>query len=125
MPGFDATGPRGWGPGTGWGRGPCGAGLRRGFVGGWGQGFFGRGGGRGFGRAMWGCGSRGFAWGSWGGPRWGYGPWVFGPSGPGGAYGYESPQNKIQALKEEAGLRSELEALQKRIAELEHRVSAN
>ena len=29
MPGFDATGPRGMGPGTGWGRGTCGAGLRR------------------------------------------------------------------------------------------------
>lgn len=27
MPGFDGTGPLGSGPGTGWGRGPCGAGL--------------------------------------------------------------------------------------------------
>ena len=39
MPRFDGTGPWGLGPGTGWGLGPCGAGLgrRRGF-------------GRGFGR---------------------------------------------------------------------------
>jgi len=39
MPRFDATGPWGLGPGTGWGLGPCGAGMgfRRGF-------------GRGFGR---------------------------------------------------------------------------
>lgn len=42
MPGFDRTGPRGAGPRTGWGRGPCGGG--RAF--GWG---FGRGFGRGFG----------------------------------------------------------------------------
>lgn len=27
MPGFDGRGPLGYGPGTGWGRGPCGAGL--------------------------------------------------------------------------------------------------
>ncbi len=37
MPRFDGTGPWGLGPGTGWGLGPCGAGLawRRG----WGRGF--------------------------------------------------------------------------------------
>jgi hypothetical protein len=49
MPAFDATGPQGMGPGTGWGRGPCGGGRawrrgfgsRRGFGmgGGWGRGF--------------------------------------------------------------------------------------
>lgn len=27
MPRFDKTGPWGWGPGSGWGMGPCGAGL--------------------------------------------------------------------------------------------------
>ena len=48
MPGFDRTGPRGVGPRTGWGRGPCGAGMA--FGRGWG---FGRGFGRGFG-AGWG-----------------------------------------------------------------------
>ncbi|MBU1036718.1 DUF5320 family protein [Patescibacteria group bacterium] len=33
MPRFDATGPLGLGPGTGWGLGPCGTGMgwRRGF----------------------------------------------------------------------------------------------
>jgi hypothetical protein len=39
MPRFDGTGPLGQGPGTGWGLGPCGAGM------GWRRGF-----GRGFGR---------------------------------------------------------------------------
>ena len=38
MPAFDGTGPAGYGPGTGWGRGPCGGGM------GWGKGM-----GRGFG----------------------------------------------------------------------------
>lgn len=42
MPGFDRTGPRGVGPRTGWGRGPCGRGMG-----------FGRGFGRGF-KAGWG-----------------------------------------------------------------------
>lgn len=48
MPRFNGTGPLGFGPGTGWGLGPCGAGIvwRRGF---------GRGLGRGFGwRRFWG-----------------------------------------------------------------------
>lgn len=47
MPGFDQTGPAGYGPGTGWGMGPCGGGMafRRGFRSGAGTGF-----GRGFGR---------------------------------------------------------------------------
>ena len=31
MPRFDGTGRLGSGPGTGWGMGPCGAGMRRGF----------------------------------------------------------------------------------------------
>jgi len=70
--------------------------------------------------------------GAWGRPRggrsaWGYGGFRgrgFGPFGPGGpaagAYGYESPQKEAQALKEEESyLRSELEALQQRIAQLE------
>jgi len=30
MPRFDGTGPYGSGPRTGWGRGPCGLGMRRG-----------------------------------------------------------------------------------------------
>jgi len=39
MPRYDGTGPLGFGPGTGWGLGPCGTGI------GWRRGF-----GRGFGR---------------------------------------------------------------------------
>jgi len=31
MPRFDGTGPRGMGPMTGWGIGPCACGFRRGF----------------------------------------------------------------------------------------------
>ncbi|MFC1801744.1 DUF5320 domain-containing protein [Nanoarchaeota archaeon] len=31
MPMKDGTGPRGMGAGTGWGRGPCGAGRQKGF----------------------------------------------------------------------------------------------
>ena len=49
MPAFDGTGPWGLGSGTGWGLGPCGAGM------GWRRGL-GRGlrYGRGFGRRFWG-----------------------------------------------------------------------
>lgn len=31
MPRYDGTGPLGFGPGTGWGLGPCGMGMRCGF----------------------------------------------------------------------------------------------
>ena len=34
MPNFDGRGPQGFGPGTGRGLGPCGAGMARGFRGG-------------------------------------------------------------------------------------------
>ncbi len=50
MPGFNGTGPRGVGPGSGWGQGPCGAGQKRRF--------FGRGLNRGFGRGF----GRFFSW---------------------------------------------------------------
>jgi hypothetical protein len=100
MPGFDGTGPRGQGPGSGWGMGPCGAGGRRGFS---------RGMGRGMGR------------GAWGRPRWGWGAWGgYGPFGPGGGPISGTPQEEAQALKEQAAsLQGELEAVQRRIAELE------
>lgn len=39
MPYGDGTGPAGMGPGTGWGRGPCGGGMRRRFRRGWGRGW--------------------------------------------------------------------------------------
>lgn len=105
MPGYDGTGPRGQGPGTGWGLGPCGAGRRRG------AGF-----GPGFGR-----GAGGFGRGAWGRPRWGWGARrAYGPFAPGGGPVYGAPPDKAQALKEEAAyLQSELEAVQRRIAALE------
>jgi len=99
MPGFDATGPRGQGPGSGWGMGPCGAGWRRG-----------GGRGRGFGLGA------GF---SGGGFRRGYGSWGFGRFSP-GPVAAGSPQGEVTALRQEAnGLKAELEAVQKRLAELE------
>ncbi len=77
---------------------PAGAGRRRGF-------------GRGFGRSM-GRGAWGFDRGVYGRPRWG---WRAGSSGYGAA-----PQDEAQSLREEqAYLQNELEAIQKRIAELE------
>lgn len=101
MPGFNATGPRGQGSGSGWGMGPCGAGLRRGG---------GRGRGRGFGLGA-GFGAGGF--------RRGYGSWGFGPFSP-GPVAAGSPQDEVTALRQEAnGLKAELEAVQKRLAELE------
>lgn len=108
MPGFNATGPRGLGPGSGWGLGPCGAGGRRGFSRGRGRGM-----GRGMGRGAW-----GFGVGAWGRPRWGW--WGFGPFGSAGGPVYGSPQDEAQALKEAAAsLQAELEAVQKRLTELE------
>jgi len=113
MPGFNATGPRGQGPGTGWGMGPCGAGGRRGSGRGMGYGM-----GRGMGRGAWGGGAWGFGRGAWGRPRWGWGG--YGPFGSGGGPVYGSQQDEAQALKEEAAsLQAELEAVHKRLAELE------
>ncbi len=42
MPGYNQTGPAGYGPGTGRGMGPCGRGMayRSGFLPGYGRGFF-------------------------------------------------------------------------------------
>jgi Family of unknown function (DUF5320) len=106
MPGFDRTGPMGQGPGTGWGLGPCGAGRRRGGGQFWG---------RGFGRGAWGFGRGYFGRGG----RWGFGPMAFGPFGYGGAAGPGAPPDEAQALRdEEAYLKNELEAIQKRLSEL-------
>jgi len=106
MPGFDATGPWGQGSGTGWGRGPCGAGWRRGGGrgGGMGRGAWGRGPGAGFGG---------------GGFRRGYGPGGFGPFGPGPGVSGSFPDDAGALRAAEASLKSELEAVQKRLQELE------
>jgi hypothetical protein len=101
MPGFDATGPRGQGPGRGWGLGPCGAGLRRG-------------GGPGRGRGL----ALGAGFGA-GGFRRGYGSWGIGASRPRPVVA-ASPQDDVAALRHEANaLKAELEAVRKRLAELE------
>ncbi len=98
-------GPRryGYGPGPGWGRG-------WGFGGGYGRGW-----------CWWprrpGC----WGWGGWGPP-----PWAFDPYGPEPYFEeppYESSQEEVADLKEEeVYLRGEIEAIQKRLAELEKEV---
>jgi hypothetical protein len=100
MPGFDVTGPKIMGSGTGWGRGPCGAGLRRG-------------GGRTLGRGV-------FCRGSWDtgrgrtGLRWKYGSQGLGSFGPAGAPAPGTSQDEVAALK------MELESIQQRLAALEN-----
>lgn len=108
MPRYDGTGPWGQGAGSGWGRGPCGGGRRRGY----GTGLV-RGWGRGYGRGPWGTGPGVRL--RWGRGGVGYGPYGAPGPGPGAA-----PPDEAQALREEqAYLQSELEGIQKRLAELE------
>ncbi|MFZ5451973.1 MAG: DUF5320 domain-containing protein [Thermodesulfobacteriota bacterium] len=99
MPGYYGLRRYGYGPGSGWGRG------------------FGSGGGCGRGWCRW-------PQRPWcrGGGGWGPPPWMVGPYG-GGLYGeeppYASPREEMADLKEqEEALRGELEAIQKRLAEL-------
>ncbi|MFW6123166.1 MAG: DUF5320 domain-containing protein [Thermodesulfobacteriota bacterium] len=107
MPRFDGTGPWGAGPGSGWGRGPCGTGRRRGF-GAYGGGGYGPGG---WGRGRFGGRGRG---------GWGYGPGPYGPFGYGGAPAYGAPPDEAQALRdEEAYLKDQLDAVQQRLSEVE------
>ncbi len=128
MPGFDGTGPASMGPMTGGGRGFCnpsrasygqapawGARYGRGFGRGYGLGNgFGRG--AGFGRG------RGFGW------R-GFSPLAGGWNGPAYGTGYGSPYNaqpedEIRTLKDEAKyMKDELDAINKRIEELETEAS--
>jgi len=93
MPRFNGTGPGGLGPGTGWGLGPCGAGM--GFR-------------RGFGRGL----GRGFGWRRFGG----YGQWDY-------PYQPYQPQitkkEEKEMLEDEvAGLEEELKAIKARLTEL-------
>jgi len=122
MPGYDRTGPMGAGPMTGGARGFCnpaaagyplrfagggfrGGGLRRGFRGGYGPG---RGYGRGFG---------------WGGvyPAWG--------GSPGPAYGYPysvDPKDEMEMLRSEAAaVKNDLDAINRRIEELEKKAASD
>ncbi|MCK9375581.1 MAG: DUF5320 domain-containing protein [Syntrophobacterales bacterium] len=102
MPGYDGTGPLGAGPGTGRNQGPCGAGRRRRF-------------GRSMGSEAW-----GFGRGVYDRPRWGRRAFGYGPFGAGSPGSGPASQNEVQSLKEEqASLQNELEAIQRRLAELE------
>jgi hypothetical protein len=68
-------------------------------------------------------GGGGFGGGGWGRGRfggWGYGPGFFGPFASGGAAAYGAPPDEAQALRdEEAYLKSQLDAVQQRLSELE------
>ncbi len=118
MPGFDGSGPRGQGPRTGRGFGPCPPGAApagavgpEGVVYGIGRGGLPRGGGRGRG---WG-GGRG-RWADTGPPpAFGYAP----PGAP-QAYGPPPPEAERAMLQQQADLlRQELDAIQTRLEELE------
>ena len=114
MPGFDGTGPMGAGPMTGGGRGYCSpygrSYVSRGFGGGRG---FGRGFGAGFGRGR--AYGRGFGW------RGAYpaqGAW-YGEPYSGTPY-QMNPDQEINMLKGDAqAMKNELDAINKRIEELE------
>ncbi|NLG28189.1 MAG: DUF5320 domain-containing protein [Chloroflexi bacterium] len=125
MPGGDRTGPRGLGPMTGRGAGYCAGYKTPGYANPWGGRFFGRGafgGGRGHRHWFYATGQ----------PRWarfGYGAaypgWNMPPAGafwgaPPAAPAW-TPEQEAAALKEQAEmLGGELEAIQKRLAELEN-----
>jgi len=97
MPGRDGTGPMGAGPATGWGRGFCRGG-----------GAFGRGAGYG----------AGYGWGRGGGRRLGA---AFAPGAHrrAGWWHAAPPADERSLLEsEEAALRAELEAVQRRLGEL-------
>lgn len=102
MPRFDGTGPFRTGP-MGKGMGPCGEGRRSGFASGFGRGFRGA------------CNYPG----GWNRPRWGWGP-QGGYNAPQWGSSSVPPQDEAQALKQEVSyLQNELEAIQKRLAEIE------
>ncbi|MEW6660074.1 MAG: DUF5320 family protein [Thermodesulfobacteriota bacterium] len=108
MPGFDETGPKGAVPRAGRGRGPGGAGLRRGATRGRHQGFRSR---------DWGQPPAVLLWG--GPPRWGNGSWWFGHADAARGSSYGSRQEEAAALKAEAArLQEELEAIYNRLVKL-------
>jgi len=123
MPGFDGTGPQGLGPMTGGARGYCTpAGAGYGFS--YGRGFgFGRGRGfrRGFGPGY----GRGFGFGR-GRDYYPAGGWN-GPVAYGATYGTPyamKPEDEINMLRDEAGaIKNELDAINKRIEDLESQSS--
>ena len=125
MPGFNGRGPQGFGPMTGGGRGFCssrGVASRSSFGQGFGMGRGGGGFGRGFRRGVGpGFGQGRGRGGGWAGPNnmaWGYGPadqFAYG----GGPYG-ANPQDEAAYLRQEAdAVRGELDAINRRLGELE------
>lgn len=108
MPGFDRTGPSGFGPMTGGGQGFCG---RRGFgASRWGSGTRFSGGGRGWRRRYWPAGMPGHLRGEGGAP------WAFQDAYP---YG---PGDEPTGLREYAAwLKEELGAVEERLRKLEVR----
>ena len=108
MPGFDGTGPSGWGPMTGGGFGYC-SGARpvggRRFVGGYGRGRF-YGGGRRAWRGRWGA---PYGWGNYG-SGYGYGP----------AYDYPraAPADMEAMAAYAEDLKAELRSIEERLAAL-------
>jgi len=127
MPGFDGTGPWGEGPMTGGARGTCNPAVAAGYGAAYGRGY-GRGRGQGFRRGFWpGCRwgrgyGRGFGWrgvyparGGWYGPAYGL--------YQGGPYAM-SREDEINMLKDEADtMKAELDAINKRMEELESKPS--
>lgn len=115
MPRGDGTGPAGFGPRTGRAAGYCAGYGMPGFANpGFGRGFFGRGGGRG-------------AWGGGGGRGWRNRYYATGLPGwmRYGAYGFPAspppdPEFEKRSLADEAeALQAELEAIRRRLSELE------
>ena len=130
MPGFDGTGPWGEGSMTGGGRGYCNPGYAgygtaygRGYGMGRGRGFRGRSG-SGFGRGRGYGYGRGFGWrgayppaGGWYGPAY---------NAPYGSPYAMNPENEVAMLKDEAAAaKDELDAIYKRIEELESQPKAS
>jgi Family of unknown function (DUF5320) len=120
MPRGDRTGPMGLGPMTGRGAGHCAGYGMPGFMSPMGgRGFWGRGGGRGWRHWFYATGLPGWARAGWGWPAWG------GAS----PYPYEAhfagEEAELQALKTQAGsLERTLEALRRRIQNLETEAKA-
>ncbi len=122
MPGFDATGPMGMGPGTGWGRGLCKpqAGQNANVEGPWAGFGAGRGGmpwGGGRGRAWGGGRGRGRGRGGWGrGPMWGAGAWYQDDSQ------WQEPAPTPAPSDEKTYLKRGVKALERELEEMKHRL---
>ena len=122
MPGFDATGPVGMGPRTGWGRGLCKPqeGQNANVAGPWAGFGAGRGGmpwGGGRGRAWGGGRGRGRGRGGWGrGPMWGAGAWYPDDSQ------WQEPAPTLPPSNEKTYLKRGIKALERELEEMKRRL---